>query len=83
MKKISIITLIFSIFFLLFSCLSDPETKYKEANSYKEKINKYSLQKYAIEDYEEAEKNYEEGKAFLESKKYSKADKALLELNRY
>ncbi len=75
--------LIMNILILFFcSCISSPDAKYNIANKYKEIIKKYNLQKYDKDDFENAEKNYNEAKKYMESKKNSKADKSLTEANK-
>ena len=61
------------IIFFLFSCVSSPETKYSNATKLREKVHKYNLQQYAEEEYNIAEKNYQEAKELIDSKKNFKA----------
>ena len=70
------------IIFFLFSCVSSPETKYNSATRLREKVHKYNLQQYAEEEYNIAEKNYQEAKELIDSKKNNKADKKLDEVNK-
>lgn len=68
--------------FLLFSCVSSPETKYSSATKLREKVLKYNLQKYAEEEYNIAEQEYKEAKMLIDSKKNFKADKKLDDVNK-
>ncbi len=61
----------------LISCLSTPQKEYEKANELRKKVQKYDLKKYAEEEYKNAEKNYEEAKILVESKKNFKAKKIL------
>jgi tetratricopeptide (TPR) repeat protein len=82
-KYYKFLSLIIITVFIIFSCLSSPDTdsKVKQANKYRETIKKYKLQKYANEDYNIAENNYNEAQKLLEGKNKTKADKALIEAN--
>jgi hypothetical protein len=79
-RYINIFLLITAIFFL-FSCISSPETKYQSATKLREKVHKYSLQKYAEDEYKIAEQEYQEAKTLIDSKKNFKADKKLDNVN--
>lgn len=80
-KKVLSLFTIF-LFILLISCVSKPETRYSEAKKLKEKADKYELKKYAEQDYEEGEKNLQEGRRLIDSKKNMAALKALDESNK-
>ena len=77
MKKT--INLLFLCFLLIFafSCVSDPEAKYTEANALKSKADKYELDKYAENEYQAAEDNLKEGKSLIDAKNKMKAVKVL------
>jgi hypothetical protein len=79
-KVLSLLSIILFIF--LISCVSKSETRYTEAQKLKEKADKYELKEYAEQDYEEGEKNLNEGKRLMDSKKNMAAVKALDESNK-
>ena len=82
MKEKNVLSL-FSIFLfiLLISCVSNSETRYTEAQKLKDKADKYELKKYAEEEYNEGEKNLNEGRRLINSKKNMAALKVLDESN--
>ena len=75
---------LFSIFLFIFliSCVSKPETRYTDAKKLKEKADKYELKQYAENDYEKGEKNLQEGRRLIDSKKSMAALKVLDESNK-
>ncbi len=80
-RDFNILILILFILFL-FSCVSSQETKYQKATKLRAKAQKYNLQKYAQDEYDTAEKEYQEAIKLIDSKKNFKADKKLDNVNK-
>ena len=80
MARIKTISIIIILSVFLFSCLTPPTEDYEKAGKYREKINKYNLDKYAEEEYKLAEKNYNEAKALVEAKKQNSKAKKMLDV---
>jgi hypothetical protein len=78
-----IYTIISFLFILmLFSCVSQADTKYQAAGKLREKANKYNLKKYAEKEFEDAENDYAQAKEYMDKKNDFKADKLLDQVNK-
>ncbi len=77
MKKITNFLFVSFLLIFAFSCVSDPEAKYTEANQLKSKADKYELNKYAEDDYQTAEDSLKKGKSLIDANNKMKAAKVL------
>ncbi|MGL4985669.1 MAG: hypothetical protein ACRC5H_00840 [Treponemataceae bacterium] len=76
MKKVAIILVTMA---LLFSCVSIPQAEYDEANSLRNRLNRFpSVIAYAQEDFDKAEQDYTQADTLIQTKKKLKDAKEML-----